>query len=110
MTGPYTRGIVLREESDVLVVQATPEEVASFALGQGVHVVAGAPEPAETRSDTFRALMDEGGLLYDRHGRVVARVTSMRVSRDSIDMTTAFDSAPVLMSGRRHVHIEAEGV
>lgn len=116
------RGVVIREERDTLVVQASEQDVQRFARSRGgaeVNVQAatlrvsmggardiyadGAPpeNPGVLRMDDF---------LYDREGKPVARVRDVRVDVDRIDVTSFGDVARNFVNGLTHVRIQADGL
>lgn len=128
------RGIVLREERDTLVVQASVDEVQRFARaqrGREVRVeqatlrmrVGGTPtlhstaESVNQRGGGVRCgygaasgVLELAGLLYDRHGRPVAYVRDVRVHTETLDVSAMGDTWQTMMPGRTSVDIRAEGV
>ncbi len=100
-----TRGIILHKEGEQLVIQANEAEVAHFALNASVNV-AGAPT---TNAVGIYQELAEHGILYDRHGREVAFVTSVQMERHQIDVTTFAHSEPTYIPGMLRYIISAEG-
>ncbi len=82
------RGIILREQADVLVVQPTDGEVVKF--GKGTPVSVNGPVAPLTMRDVAD-MVGLGEVLYDIHGRAVAMIQDMTVHRDRME-TTAFGS------------------
>lgn len=124
------RGIILRSESrERVIVQATPEEIAAFSARDGdpvnVHpremrVVVGPPMAMSTSSspgpippelptvDPYEVMRH--GLLYDRYGRPVARVTDVQVHVDHIDVTDWGGVVNRFVTGHRRISIQAEAI
>ena len=92
------RGIVLREDGDTLVVQATDADVLAFA-SPGLAVTVEADRATPPWDDLW--FQDMGEPLYDRHGRAVARVTEVIVE-------SAHWNGPFSQHSR--VRIRAEGL
>lgn len=124
---PPLRGIVLRDDRDTLVVQASEVEVQRFARAQ-------VGRPVQVESSTLRVRVDPGitlmttgdaapfstpltpgqltpgGLLYDAAGRPVAYVRNVQVHTERLDVTAIGSHMRTMMSGLTRVEITAEGV
>lgn len=129
MQGPSLRGIVLRDEADLIVVRATPEDVRRFAtanMGQPVNlrradvrlrfvplsggtvVMAPGPVPPRFTEDGAPAELDPDGLLYNARGMPVAQVTSVRLNVHPVDVSTMGDVYRTFAAGRRSLDVEVQ--
>jgi hypothetical protein len=92
------RGIILREESDTLVVQATPSDVKKFGAkaGQEVEVRGGSVSMDYETAKRFQhgefhwRSMRPGMVLYDEHQHPIVQVRDfdVRVDHEHIDVTS----------------------
>ena len=108
-----TRGIVLGQDGDELIIQATDAEVARFGKGSAVAVAQAAKKAKKgllTLNDFAWAM---NGTLYDEQGRPVCIVRRFEVDQavDYIDATNLANTNATYVNGLSDVHyrIEAEG-
>lgn len=107
------RGIVLQKDGEQLVIQATESEVVQFAVGGQVQVAAKQgkarkPLASDPHWPTFGGL-DSDGFLYNSEGKPVARVRSVHVDANVIDVTSFGDLGKQYVQGLPSYRIEAEG-
>jgi hypothetical protein len=94
------RGIIVRQESDTLVVRASPEEVATFAAPAGISMSA-------LRPSGMGVTPMPGDVLYNASGQPVAVVTDLEFHTERVDVTTFGDEQRVYLPGRRSARIGA---
>lgn len=100
------RGIVLREERDSLVVQATPDEVAQFAVASPVAVAMLRQRDPEHEQYPCAA---PGEILYTADGRPAGMVRDVMMSADRFDVTSFGDNSSRYVDGPRHIDIRLSG-
>lgn len=121
---PTLRGIILRDDDDKVIVQATPSEVRTFATqhrGQQVAVQPTTgymrasfavrnppPTTIEEMSGHADAILDPYGLLYNAEGKPVAQIREWQVSVDQLDVTSFSDTRQFLMGVGQRVQIGVE--
>jgi len=139
---PTLRGILVRDEEDKVIVQATPQDIRAFGQQAGTEVrmqpeapdvrmrvgrareaspftylygsqVAGWPVGCYTTApilpDPGPGRLVYGDYLYDRQGRPVAVMTTLRVNVQNHDITT-FGGTRQVLAGMAEVEIEAVAV
>lgn len=100
-----TRGIVLGQDGDELIIQATDAEVARFGKGSAVAVAQAAKGKARHGEFTVEHFeWATNGILYDSAGRPVCMVKNFQVEQvvDQIEVMT-------FAQPEFRYHIEAEG-
>lgn len=83
-----TRGIVLAREGAELIIAATPNDVQQFGKGVSVGLFRDLKPPPSAAMAHLRAVLDEGALLYDKHGYPFARIYHTMTEHHAIDVTS----------------------
>lgn len=116
------RGIVLRDERDTLIVQASLDEVQRFAapmrgrevsVQPDVNIRLRRPDPTtggcvQGQGEVGR--IDFGDYLYDRDGKPVCVIRTLNMDHDLLETTSFSDLQRSYMRGALHIRIEAEGL
>lgn len=139
MSNPFVqpaglRGIILRDEEDRVIVQATPKEIEAFAprRGQAVDVrqanvtmrvrgmrghpflaatnvestgVDASRNPQQAPVDGAGVIDPMGGMLYDAEGRPVALIDSVHVTANHIDVTRFGGTRQMMMAGPASIEL-----
>lgn len=133
MNGAPLRAIILRDENETLVVQASPEEVQrfdprvgqeivlqhiarAFAIpGQGLQYgdytyTTSSPATPQVRSarGVIEPRADPPQVLYDARHRPVCFIHSVDVDIERFNITVFGDPQPTYISGRPHLRISVE--
>jgi hypothetical protein len=113
------RGIILRDEGAELVIQATPEQVRTFANSGARDVVVSRGRMSMTM-DAAEVLMHSadvrpsqtlfpGQMLYNEYGLAVAEIREINIHSDRLDVTT-FGGPNRHIQGLVHVDIRCLGL
>ena len=109
--GHVVRGIVIREDPDRLIVQASEADVAAFARQAWAGaVVSGVRNGWALQAEGDGASLRASDTLYDVNGRPVAMITEMSMTAEALDMTRLGDAYQHYARGRVRVDIRAVGI
>jgi hypothetical protein len=117
---PTLRGIIIRDDDDRIIVQATTQDVQRFAQrpGQRVQVqpaelrvkLDGAKRTVEIDVPEHVGTIRRRGFLYDSDGLPVARIVEVLVHTSFVEMSTVLGQQRLLSGAGGKVDIQAEGL